>query len=176
MAKFNFLGMVAVIIFLSAFTINNSVSWNISEGYSIKFTNKEASGVFSDLQGDIQFDETNLEASKFDMKIDVSSINTGNGMKNKHAKGSKWFDSKQFPTINFTSKSFAKAASGYTVTGTLAMHGTEKEITIPFTFENNVFEGSFNVDRVEYGIGSTKGMSKKVPLDIQLDISVPVSK
>ncbi len=176
MAKVNFLGMVAAIIFLSAFTISSSTTWKIAEGHSIKFSSKDPSGVFTKLTGDIEFDEDDLTASKFDVQIDVASINTGNGMKNKHAKSKKWFDADQYPTINFTSEKFTKSAAGYEVTGTLEMHGIKKEFTMPFTFKDNVFESSFTVNRLDYNIGSTKGMSKKVPLDIKLDISVPVTK
>lgn len=176
MSKVNFLGIIASVIFLSAFTISSSVSWNIAEGYSIKFSSDDPSGVFNNLTGDIEFDEDNLSASKFDVQIEVASINTGNGMKNKHAKSDKWFDAKQYPTINFTSEEFTKSETGYEVKGTLEMHGIKKELTMPFTFKDNVFESSFTVNRIDFKIGSTEGMSKKVPLDIKLDISVPVTK
>ena len=32
------------------------------------------------------------------------------------------------------------------------MHGVQKEITIPFIFENNVFKGSIQVNRLDYNI------------------------
>lgn len=176
MENLKFLGLVAAVIFLSAFTVNTSMEWKIAEGYSIKFTSKDPSGVFTKLDGDIAFDEANLEASKFDVQIDVASINTGNGMKNRHARGKKWFDAEQFPTINFTSEKFTKSATGYEVTGTLEMHGVKKAYTLPFTFKDNVFESSFKVNRTDFNVGSVKGMSKKVPLEIQLDVSVPVTK
>jgi polyisoprenoid-binding protein YceI len=176
MTKVGYVGMILAVISLSAFTFNNSVSWRIADDYSIKFSSKNPSGVFTKLTGDIEFDEDNLSASKFDVKIDVASINTGNGMKNRHAKGAKWFDAEQYPTINFTSEKFAKSSTGYEVTGMLEMHGIKKEFTMPFTFKDNVFESSFTVNRTDFNIGATKGMAKKVPLEITLDIAVPVTK
>lgn len=175
MKKINYVGMIAVIIFLSAFTMAKSTTWKIADGYSIKFSSKDPSGVFKKMTGDISFDAKNLSNSNFDVQIDVASINTGNGMKNRHAKSSKWFDAEKYPSINFTSKKFSKTASGYTVTGTLEMHGVKKELTMPFTFSNNTFKSSFTVNRIDYKIGTTKGMAKKVPVDIKLDISVPVT-
>jgi polyisoprenoid-binding protein YceI len=56
------------------------------------------------------------------------------------------------------------------------MHGTKKEITIPFTFRDNKFTGSFTVNRMDYGVGSMEGMSKKVSNEIRLEIFVPVTK
>lgn len=172
----SFLGLVSAIILFSAFTISSSTSWEIAEGYSIAFESKDPSGVFTKMDGDINFDEANLDASSFDVAVEVASINTGNGMKNKHAKSAKWFDAEKYPEIRFTSSAFAKTADGYTVTGTLDMHGVQKEFTMPFTFENNTFKSSFMVSRVEFGIGSTKGMSGKVPAEIKLDLSVPVKQ
>ena len=85
-----------------------------------------------------------------------------------------WFDAEKYPTIHFTSSSFAKTADGYSVTGTLDMHGVQKEITIPFTFNNNVFAGSFSVNRLDYNINTAEpnhGAST-----FQVDVSVPVTK
>lgn len=176
MPNMKFIAMIAAVVFLSAFTISTAPSWNINEDHSIKFETKKVSGEFKDFVGEIQFDENNLDASKFDVKVEVKSIKTGNWLKNRHAKGKKWFNSDEFPTINFTSQSFNKASTGYEVTGTLDLHGIQKEITIPFTFNDNVFKGSFTVSRVEFEIGSLTGMSGGVGRDIQIDIAVPVTK
>lgn len=176
MTKVKFIVMFALIIMLSAFTINNSISWKIDDGYTIAFTSKDPTGIFTKMSGEIEFDEDNLSASKFDVVVDVSSINTGNGMQNKHAVSAKWFDADKFPTINFKSKSFTKSKDGYSVFGTLDMHGVQKDFSMPFTFEDNVFTSSFTVNRLDFNIGTTTGSGKKVPADLKIDISVPVSK
>lgn len=176
MTKGTFFAAIAIVISLCSFTISNSISWKISDDFSIKFSSKNPSGVFTDLKGEIIFNEDQLSASKFDLEIDVASINTGNGMKNRHAKGKKWFDAKKFPTINFISQNFRKTSLGYEVTGMLEMHGVKKEFTMPFTFKNNVFESSFTINRTDFNVGAIKGMAKKVPQEIKLDISVPVTK
>lgn len=176
MTQFNFLGMILAIVTLSAFTVNNSTSWQIADGYSIKFEGTDAEGIFKSMEGDIQFDENNLEAAIFSTTIDVASINTGNGMKNKHAVSKKWFDAETYPSITFNSSKFNKTDMGYEVAGTIEIHGTQKEITIPFTFTDNTFKGSFSVNRLDFGVGTMKGMSKKVSNEIKLEITVPVTK
>ncbi|MGP8216973.1 MAG: YceI family protein [Bacteroidia bacterium] len=163
-------------LLLSAFTAYTSTTWKIASGYSIKFTSKDPSGVFTSFKGDIAFDENNLDASKFDVSIDVNSINTGNGMQNNKAKAADWFDADKYPVIKFTSSKIAKTATGYETTGTLDMHGVQKQITIPFTFTNNTFAGSFNVNRIDYNVGTTKGMQAHASTDLKIDISVPVTK
>lgn len=176
MKKTATVSLVCGAIVLSAFAVINNISWQITDGYSIKFSNPEANGIFSKFTGDIVFDEKNLNHSSFNVSIDVSSINTGNGMKNRHAKSDNWFDAKQFPEIRFTSSTVSKKNDSYEVLGILEMHGVKKQIMFPFTFKDNVFNGTFTINRIDYGIGSTKGMSGKVPVEIKVDIMVPVTK
>ncbi|HLP93064.1 MAG TPA: YceI family protein [Saprospiraceae bacterium] len=175
MKKVLFPALVVFTLLASGFTTISSIRWKIAEGYAIKFSGKDADGHFKTFTGDIVFDEKNLAASKFSVSLDVASISTGNGMKNKHAKSDKWFNAKQFPTIQFVSEKFSKTAGGYTVEGTLEMHGVKKKVNIPFTFANNTFKGNFAVNRLDYGVGTMEGMSKKVSNEIKLDITVPVT-
>jgi polyisoprenoid-binding protein YceI len=176
MKKIIFPAAIAAIMLLSAFTFINATNWKIADGYAIKFSSKNPSGIFKTMKGDVHFDENNLADSKFDVSVDAASISTGNGMKNKHAKSDKWFDAKKYPTIHFTSNKISKTVNGFEVSGTLEMHGVKKEIMFPFTFTNNIFMGSFNINRTDYNIGSTTGMSANAAIDIKVEISVPVTK
>lgn len=76
----------------------------MADNYSVKFSGIDIEGIFKDLKGSIQFNEANVEDSKFNFTINVNPINTGNGMKNKHAISDKWFDAESYPTISFESK------------------------------------------------------------------------
>jgi polyisoprenoid-binding protein YceI len=170
---------IAAVLILagSAFTFIAAQNWQIAEGYSIGFTNDEASGVFKDFKGTIVFDEQSPAASKFDMTVEVASINTGNGLQNKHAKSDEWFDAAKYPQIRYTSQKVAKTGSGYQVMGDLEMHGVKRPVAIPFTFQKTakgaVFAGSFTVNRSDFKIGKPGG---EVPEAVKIDISVPVTK
>jgi polyisoprenoid-binding protein YceI len=174
MKKF-ILPLAAVVLTVgSAFTVLNTQDWKITDNYSIKFDGGDPSGQFSGLKGTISFDPNDLANSKFDATIDVASINTGNGMKNTHAKSEKWFDAEKYPTIQFTSSAITKAGSGYEAKGILNMHGVQKEIVIPFTFDDNVFKGTITVNRLDYNINTAEpahGAST-----FKVDISLPVTK
>ena len=80
----------------------------------------------------------------------------------------------KYPTIKFTSSSITKTATGYAAVGTLDMHGVQKPVTIPFTFDNNEFKASFEVNRMDYNVNTAEpnhgGQKFKV------DIDVPVTK
>ncbi len=163
------------ILLLSAFAINSSINWTISENYEIKFSSStgDPEGIFKTITGDIQFDENDLASANIHLKIEVSSINTGNGMKNNHAVSKKWFDAENYPNIEFQSSKFSKTETGYSVTGSMKMHGVDKEMTLPFTFSNNVFSSIFSVNRIDFNIGESM---KKVSDDIKLEVSLPVTK
>jgi polyisoprenoid-binding protein YceI len=173
--EFLSVALVATIA-LTAFTAANTSNWKIKEDYAIKFSGTDVEGTFESFKGTIQFDEKIPENSKFEITIETGSIATGNGMKNRHAKSDKWFDAKQFPAIKFTSKKVAKVNGQFTTEGTLAMHGVEKTVVIPFNFKDKVFRGTFSLDRLDFGIGDMEGMSKKVSNQIDLDITVPVTE
>ena len=174
MKKFIYPFVAFVIIITSAFTFIQTMDWKIADSYSVKFEGGDPSGEFRGLKGAISFDDANLAASKFNVSIDVASINTGNGMKNTHAKSAKWFDAEKYPSISFVSSAITKTTAGYEAKGILSMHGVDKEITLPFTFTNNIFAGTIEVNRLDYNINVEEpghGTAK-----FNVIISVPVTK
>jgi polyisoprenoid-binding protein YceI len=170
---------IAAVLILagSAFTFITAQSWQIAEGYNIGFSSAEAAGLFKDFKGTIVFDDANPAASKFDVTVGVASINTGNGLQNKHAKSDEWFDAAKYPQIHYASQKIVKTGNGYQVTGDLEMHGVKKPVTIPFTFQKTdkgaVFAGSFTVNRNDFKIGKPGG---EVSDQLKVEISVPVTK
>ena len=175
MKTFNSLLIAFLALIITGFALEKTVNLEIKEDYQVKFSGTDAEGVFKKLSGDIQFDAKNIDSAYCKLIIDVKSINTGNGMKNKHALSDNWFAAEKYPTIEFSSKLFSKSENGYTVTGMLKIHGIEKEITIPFNFKNSIFTSSFSVNRLDYKVGTMKGMMKKVSNEIKLEIIIPVS-
>lgn len=167
--------LIAIALCASAFKVATNVPlWKVKEdAYSVKFTSKKFDGTFKGLKSELLFDENNLAASKLTATIDANTINTGNGMRNGHAK--KRLDAKTFPTVKFESSSIIKNTNGYEAIGNLTIKDVTKQIKIPFTFsktaDGGVFAGTFSVKPAEYNV--TKGGTPEV-LDFQLNI--PVTK
>lgn len=175
MKKLIYPALFALLILSSAFTeVSNATSWSVKEdAYSVKFTSSKMEGSFKGLQCELLFDESNLSASKISASIDAHSINTGNGMRNKHAQ--QGLDSKTFQTIKFVSNSISKTSDGYEAIGLLTIKDVTKQISIPFTFTRNAeggtFAGTFSIKPSEYNV--TKRGTPEV-MDFQLNI--PVTK
>lgn len=176
MKKFSFF-MAALTALAAVFAFTDAQVWKIKDTYNIQFSNSDVSGIFKKFTGTIDFDETSLTTSKFNITIDVASINTGNGLQNKHAKGEEWFDAVKYPSIRFTSSKIEKNGTAYKVTGQLEIKNVKKEISFPFTFTKSgnggTFSADFSINKNEYNVGK-KGDS--VGEIIKLKLSVPVSK
>lgn len=172
MKKFTYPILAAAVLFFSAFTAYHSVQWEISPDHSVSFESEDPSGIFKEMTGTIEFVPAHIEAAKFDVTIPVNSINTGNGMQNKHAISAKWFDAVQFPDIRFSSTKVERSGAGYQMNGSLTIHGVSKKISFPFTFNNNVFAAQFDVNRNDFNIGEPGGKASEV---MKMNISVPVT-
>ncbi|ATL48673.1 polyisoprenoid-binding protein [Chitinophaga caeni] len=169
------LSFILAILLLSGvmFAYTFTTEWKIAPKYSIAFDGGEVSGIFRTFSGKIFFDGNDLAGSRFDVTIDVNSINTGNGLQNRHAKEDDWFDAAKFPAITFVSKKIAKTGNTFQVTGDLTMHGIKKEISFPFSFQGQKFSGKFSVNRNDFKIGKPGGEVDDV---ISITVNVPVVK
>lgn len=158
-----------VIVFLNAVngqTINSSDSkivFNISNmGFG------SVSGTFTGMSGDLSFYTEDLSNSSFEVCIDANTIDTENKKRDEHLKNEDFFEVEKYPTICFTSTEIAKTNTGYKTIGTLNMHGISKAIEIPFTYNANVFDGMFTVNRIDYRIGPNGGFMVGKEVEIQI--------
>ncbi len=158
-----------------ALAIHVYTSWKIMEDdYVIRFKTDKANGTMKGLEGQILFDEQNLDKSNIKVSVDVNTIATGIWLKNNHAKAKSFFDSESYPKIYFSSTHFQKSGSGYIVEGDLKIKDTTKRIQIPFSFHSNQnkgeFSGSFQINRTDYGL-LKNGVGELVNIDIKLPVS-----
>lgn len=160
---------------LASFTGLIFQNWKISTGYTIKFDGKYAHGSFSKLAGAIAFDPEHPDQARFDVTVDVASIDTGIELKNKHARSDKWFDAEKYPVIRFTSSQVTRTDTGFVVKGDLELRGVKKEVQIPFSFrrttEQSIFYGRFKVNRGDFGIGKVNGKESD---STAVEVMVPV--
>lgn len=167
-------------LLLSSFLTLFASNWTVTEGYAIKFSTAKAEGTFSDLQGTIEFDPEALDKASFDVSVATATISTGNKKKDKHARGSKWFDAEQHPRIRFVSNKFVETDEGYSVTGDLTIKGITKPVTIPFTFaktdDGGLFTGTTNILREDYELKGPLLLGGFVGDEVAVSIRVPVAE
>ena len=88
-------------------------------------------GRFNEVEGRFSLDRQDPAKSTFQLTIKADSVDTANAARDEHLRQPDYFDTKQFPTIEFKSTSVKAIKDGYEVTGDFTMHGTTKEITFP---------------------------------------------
>jgi polyisoprenoid-binding protein YceI len=151
--------------------------WKVDKDYSIRFSSKDVTGVFEKFNATIVFDESKLQASSINIVIDAASLNTGMDMQTEDAKSHEWFDVKKYPEIRFTSSRIDTSGKAYIATGKMELHGIQKEIGIPFSFERNgdkgVFSSSFIINRNDYKVGLP---GYGIAEEIKVEVRVPVVK
>lgn len=167
----------ALILLTSATFLTTPIKYVVQEGFKIEFKSKDPSGVFKDLEGHIEFDKGDLDNSKVDFKIKVSSINTGNGMQNKKAQTAEWFNASKYPDITFKSNKITEANGTYYVYGNLKIKGTSKTYKVPMNVSEKekgmTLTGSFTVKRSDFKVGKPGGT---VPDGMKITYSIPVTK
>jgi polyisoprenoid-binding protein YceI len=87
-------------------------------------------GRFNEAEGKFVIDRKDPTKSSFELIIKADSVDTANKARDEHLRQPDYFDTKQFPTIEFKSTSVKAVKGGYEVTGDFKMHGKSKKVTI----------------------------------------------
>jgi polyisoprenoid-binding protein YceI len=92
-------------------------------------------GRFDDFKGSFTFDEKNPEAATVNVTINVNSINTNHAERDKHLRGSDFFEVKKFPEARFVSTSMKRTGEQTGIMkGKLTLKDVTREVEIPVTY------------------------------------------
>ncbi|MEL7529883.1 MAG: YceI family protein [Bacteroidota bacterium] len=147
---FSFFLVFAASPLLTAYQLNSSSS---DVSFEINNMGVAVSGSLSNPSGTVIFDPSDLAGSSINTSVKVNTVDTGIELRDKDLLKEEYFDVAKYPSISFVSSSISKNGSGYQAKGTLSIKGKSKEINVPFTVENNVFKGKFNIDRLDFHVG-----------------------
>jgi len=87
-------------------------------------------GSFTRFDGGVRI-APNVEDSQVEIRIDASSITTGNKTRDNHLRSADFLDVENFPFIHFASKSFVyRSGNHWTVHGGLTMHGVSRSVSL----------------------------------------------
>ena len=148
--------------------------WQVDGGHSsVVFKIKHAGaswfyGMFTNVTGKVVFDADKPEACSVTVEIDAESVQTRDEKRDQHLRGPDFFDSKQYPAIQFTSTGWKKSGSGFEVAGDLELRGVKKSVTAnvtptgtgEFYGKRAGFEATFVVKRSDFGMDY--GVAKNV--------------
>mgnify|MGYP001116720456 CR=1 FL=1 len=147
--------------------------------FKIKNAGLTVNGSLQGFEGNIDFNPNDLQSSKITASVQVETIDTGIGMRDKHLKKDDYFDVEKYPKITMVSKSFTTKNDGsYEGIFDLTIKGHTEEITLPFSISDNsgtrTFSANFELDRRDYGVGGNSFLlSDKVEAFIKVETELP---
>jgi polyisoprenoid-binding protein YceI len=98
-------------------------------------------GRFERFEGGLMIAQ-DMTQSRVHVRIDASSITTGNNTRDAHLRSADFLDVERFPYIDFTSTRFAyRGGSKWTLQGSLTMHGVSRSVSLDTTYLGTVNGG-----------------------------------
>ena len=141
--------------------------------FVIKNLGINTGGDITGLKGKIVFNARNTSLCFFDVSVAVKTIDTDNGKRDEHLKKKEYFDEATYPTIHLVSTKIepGKDLKNFIFRGNLTIKNITKAISFPFTAEGKsggaLFVGSFDINRVEFGIGKESfSLSNKIKVTL----------
>ena len=118
-------------------------------------------GKFTRFPVTLDFSPENLAASKLDVTVDTSSLDTGDKERDDSLKGADLLSVAKFPQARFTSTQITKTANGYDAVGKLTLRGVSRDIHVPFSFRTadeqgkpaGYLLGKTTIKRLDFGVG-----------------------
>ncbi|PCI69052.1 MAG: hypothetical protein COB38_08510 [Gammaproteobacteria bacterium] len=138
-------------------------------------------GRFDKFDGKFSYDAKNVSASKIEINIDTTSVNSNHAERDKHLKGGDFLEISKFASAKFVSSSVTdKGDNQLEIKGELTMHGVSKEITInahkigegkdPWGGYRVGFSGTAEITMKDFGIKMDLGpASAKVMFDLHIE-------
>jgi len=129
-------------------------------------------GKFGKFEAAISYDEADLAKAKFDVKVDVGSLDTQSGERDDTLRTADFFNTAKFPQAHFVTTSFERGADGGVLAkGTLTIRDQSKPVTLKVKFAASAQGTTLDVDttlnRLDFGLGSSSDWA-----DISKDVGV----
>lgn len=139
-------------------------AWQVDPPHSsLTFTNTYQTvtytGQFRRFNAVIDYDPNDLAQAKFDVTIDITSLDTQNSERDHTALGTDFFDTAKFPKAHFITTAFRKAADGKIIAdGVLTLRGISKPVALTVSFKPDgntaTLDVTAQVKRLDFGIGT----------------------
>ena len=154
---------VALVLLLLAPLSAFAREWKVDAAHStLAFTGtyqgETFQGRFKRFDPKIDYDPEDLGHAKFDVAVDIGSVDTANTERDQALPGQPFFDAAQFPRAHFVTTRFHKAANGQVLAdGTLSLRGVTKPVTLAVRFaqagNGATLDVATTLKRLDFDIG-----------------------
>lgn len=140
-------------------------------------------GHFDEFDGSLLLDESDIPASRVEVAIDTTSLDTNHADRDEHLRSDDFFHTSEHPQATFTSTAITETGENrYEVTGDLTLHGKTQPVTLDATInkiaEHPVteartlgFDATTTLERSAFGMGKyTPAVSDEVVVHISAEM------
>lgn len=129
-----------------------------SLGFASSFQGEAFTGEFKRFTPKIRFDPNDLPASRFDVSIDLASVDSRNVERDETLKTGEFFDVGKTATARYTAAKFTALGNGrYRADGQLSMRGISRPVALVYSWkpgDNPVLTGEATLNRLDFRVGT----------------------
>lgn len=153
----------AILFFtLACCSLANAADYTVRDGSRLGFVGtfqgEEFQGRFNRFDAIIQYDPAQLDTSKFDVTVDLSSADTGDSERDVLLPDKEFFDVASHPKARFVTGKFRQSGDKVIAEGTLSMKGISNPVELEVSFSANATGGTLDVEailnRLEFQVGT----------------------
>ncbi|MGQ0801388.1 MAG: YceI family protein [Pseudomarimonas sp.] len=128
-------------------------------GFSAEAQGEKFSGVFSRFEARIRFAPDALTASRFEVEIDLKSVDSQNSERDEMLADEAFFNSAAEPKASYFAERFSQLEDGrFRAEGVLTLRGVSAPVPLDFTWTGDAstatLEGEAVLDRVAFKVGA----------------------
>ncbi len=120
---------------------------------------ERVTGTVPIVRGTIDLPPGSFVPSHVSAQLDATHLHTDDPDRDASLSGSEWFDTKTYPTWTFESTKIVPATGGFTMTGTLTIHGVAQNETLAVTSlgtaDHPHYRATCEIDRHAFGMETT---------------------
>lgn len=160
-----------LILFLLSLQVLNAQQSITSARVEFVFVSKDVDGTIEGFQSSSKVIPEDPTTSVFEGSVSVSTLKTGNFLRDWNLKGGKYFDEETYPLITFKSTVVTSNENGLKVVGTITIKGISKPLTWNFQKDGNTLRGSATLFCSDFNINIKKGRQEnKVEINLILEL------
>jgi polyisoprenoid-binding protein YceI len=144
-------------------------------------------GRFGKVEGKVELSDK-FDKSKFTMKAETASVDTGVAKRDEHLRSPDFFDAAKYPEMKFESTEVKGKPESFKLTGDLTIKGVTKKVTFDSKYLGTVNDGFGNdrsaftakakINRKDFGL-AWGNMMEKGPIvgdEVTIDLKVEATK
>lgn len=149
--------LLAALVSAPAMATDYTASKDSTLGFRATYMDDRFEGRFADFTPAIRFDPSDLENSRFDVRIALASASTDNQERDEMLVGPEFFNAGALPEARYQAERFtALGGSRFRADGQLTLNGVSKPVTLEFDWTPGtpaVLEGRARLKRLVFKVG-----------------------